>query len=333
MKIAILGTAPLSLVKAPYEDKDWKIWVCSAGNQGGKIPRIDAWFELHALVDIMGPENAPWAIPYFGWLRTQPFPVYMQERSDLVPQATMFPRDALTKQFGRNWFSSSIAWMMAYALMFGGDRGKMGPGDEIGLFGVDMAADHEHYTNQRAGCIRWMEIAAEMGVKVHVPFESCLAAPPALYGYAEATNMGRRLIVMQHAMEAQHAQLAQQIGNLQAQKAYLEGALENNKYMRRTFVDGGDDAVLENMTSVVRFDAPEHRADPAIAGTGDFKMTNGGILTPKTWPDEEARPADVSQVLAGLPKLNGSGKPVGAPAPSMFTDEAPCDPKPTDPPG
>lgn len=272
MKIAILGTAPLSIQRAPYDDKEWKVWVCSAGNMG-KIPRVDAWFELHAIVDLLGKENQAWVPQYFGWLKTQSFPVYMQEPNDLLPQSVVFPWKVLVEKFGRNWFTSSVAWMFAYALHLGAT--------DIGLFGVDMAADYEHYTHQRAALQRFFEIAQERGVRVHVPFESCLGAPPALYGYAEATNMGRRLVVMEQGLQEQITNLQQQIRGAELQLATMQGSIENVKYMRRTFVDGTD-AVLDTAPATSHVDAQRkgNGAMPPDLGTSDFKLGSGGVWMP-----------------------------------------------------
>src|SRR5258708_6099966 len=155
---------------APFEDKEWEIWVCSPGNRGGSIPRVTKWFELHGIVDLKGTENAAWNNDYFTWLKSQTFPVYMQEPNDLVPQATVFPHRALLAEFGKKGrlaFTSSIAWMIAYAIYVGAT--------DIHVFGVDMAATEEAYSLQKAGCALMMVLAEERGINVAVPLESCLA--------------------------------------------------------------------------------------------------------------------------------------------------------------
>lgn len=236
MKVAIIGTAPLSVKLAPYDDKEWTIWACSPGNMN-QLPRVDAWFELHAMAEMIGQENQVWSAPWLGWLRTQKCPIYMQEHNDAVPQAIVFPRDVLLKKFGRNWFSSSVAWMMAYAIHLGVE--------EIGLFGVDMAHGQEHYTAQKAGCLRFIEIAKELGITVTVPWESCLARQPPLYGYNEATHFARRLNVMRNALNASVQAMRAQRENLDREIAYSSGAVEQIDYFIRTWVDGLDDAQLQ----------------------------------------------------------------------------------------
>jgi hypothetical protein len=202
---------------------------------------------------------------YFGWLRTQSFPVYMQERNEYVPQALVYPFETMVAKFGRNWFSSSIAFMMAYAIHLGAK--------EIGIFGVDMAAPSEAYSAQKAGCIRFIEIAKERGITVTIPLDSCLGKQPPIYGYNEASHMGKRFAAMRQELEEKKAGIAQQIETLKLEHAYMSGALEQIGYTERTWIDGVD-AILD--TEPVALPAPSlsHRVD-------DFSKTPGGVLMPK----------------------------------------------------
>lgn len=245
MKVAIIGTVPASRGLAPYDDNTWKIWACSPGNRTG-LPRIDVWYELHGVVDLKSPRNADWSKDYFDWLKSQSFLVYMQEPNDLVPGARVFPMRRLVERFGRRWFTSSIAWMMAHALdQMVPEGSKAQPGEhEIGLFGIDMAHADERYTHQRAGCQRFMEIATDLGVAVNVPLESCLGREAPLYGYAEATAMGLKLVTRREEMRRNIANIDAQIARLQNERTYFAGAMEENTYIANTFVDGTD-AILD----------------------------------------------------------------------------------------
>jgi len=71
----------------------------------------------------------------------QAFPVYMQDQS-LIPAARIFPKDELVAEFGDEFFTSSFAWMMAFAMKSGAV--------EIALYGIDMASRDE-YIRQRPG--------------------------------------------------------------------------------------------------------------------------------------------------------------------------------------
>lgn len=267
-KVAIIGTAPASRAVAPFADPEWEIWVCSQGNQGN-VPRVTKWFELHAVQALLAPDCHFPAGPYFAWLRSQTFPVYMQERNEHVPGAVVFPYKQMVEMFGRNWFTSSVAWMMAYAIH------QMQPGDQLGLFGVDMAAGEEHYSQQRAGCVRFIEIARDRGITVTIPYESCLGQPPALYGYYEATRMGRKLESRKAELAQQRAAIAAQIDRLTRELAYFDGAIEQNNYMLRTFCDGMDAELdLEPPPSV---DVGTAR----VPTTADFEPAVSGLFLPR----------------------------------------------------
>lgn len=272
MKVAIIGTAPSSRGLAPYQDQNWKIWACSQGNMG-QLPRVDVWFELHAIVDMIGVEHREWSLPYYAWLKQQSFPVYMQEKNDLVPGAVIFPWKGLIEKFGRNWFTSSVAWMMAFAIS------QMTEGDEIGLFGVDMAADQEHYTAQKAGCLRFMEIAKERGIEVTIPPESCLGQPTPLYGYSEASIFGRKLNVRLGEMKNLLGQFDQQITKLTNERNYTLGAIHATEYIRRTFADGVLDADIEDGKTVVIGERPA-TGGFKVPSAADFMTAESGLLLP-----------------------------------------------------
>lgn len=218
LKIAIIGTAPSSRGLAPFNDPTWKIWACSAGNMQ-MVPRVDCWFEVHS--NLLWPENESFGRPYIEWLNKQTFPIYMQDQA-LVPRAMTFPKDELVAEFGRYFFTSSFAWMMAFAIKQGAQ--------EIGLWGVDMASRDE-YILQRSGGHYFIQEALKRGIKVTLPNESDLIQPPPLYGFDDSTRYLRKLMVRKkeltdrlNAMRPQRDQIASSI-------VYLEGALEDIDYV------------------------------------------------------------------------------------------------------
>lgn len=274
MKVAIIGTAPGSRAVAPFEDPEWNIWACSQGNQG-VLPKVDAWFELHTVSFFTAAENRAWGIPYLQWLKSQTFPVYMQEKNDAVPGAIVFPYRKLIDIFGRNWFTSSVAWMMAYALI------RMKEGDVIGLFGVDMAAAEEHHTAQRSGIYRFIEIARERGVEVTTPFESDLGQPTPLYGYCESTRMGRKMYHRMGEIVALRGQLAAQREKIALEIAFADGALNQAQWVARTFLDGID-AELDMPEPVVNPLPLEPAPMPKVPLTADFAPHASGLFVPKS---------------------------------------------------
>jgi hypothetical protein len=209
---------------APFQSQDWDIWACSPANQD--LERITAFFQLHSIMAILDEPKGP---SHLEWLKAQSFPVFMQEENQHVPQAKRFPKDELVAEFGPYWFTSSIAWMMAYAL-------TLPEVEEIGLYGIDMAHMSE-YALQKPGCMWFIEEAKRRGIKVSVPPGSDLLTPPPLYGYAEATPKGAKLYVRRREVAQRKNEFRDEIAELEAKLAkmrdrvnYFTGAEEQLNY-------------------------------------------------------------------------------------------------------
>ena len=168
----------------------------------------------------MWPEAAQYGPQYIEWLKQQTFPIYMQDNR-LVPNATPLPIQELVGEFGKFFFTSSFAYMLAMAIKAGAN--------EIALFGIDMASKDE-YIKQRPGGHYFMQKAAERGIIVSVPYESDLAQPPPLYGYDDSTPFGRKLHMRKTEMQSRVAAMNIELMKLQQAKAFLDGALEDLDY-------------------------------------------------------------------------------------------------------
>ena len=226
LKVALIGTAPSSRMLAPFNDPSWQIWACSPGNQN-TLPRVDVWFELHG--NLHWPENASYGLPYIEWLKTLKIPVYMQNQ-DYVPNAVVFPMDDMVKEFGRDFFTSSFAWMMALAISKGAK--------EIALFGIDMASRDE-YILQRPGFYYFKYRAEQLGIKVWAPNESDIMQPPGLYGFSDVTPFGRKILAREKELKDRVNAAKQQIAQLQHTVTYLEGATEDIDYVRSIWIGQG----------------------------------------------------------------------------------------------
>lgn len=232
MKIAIVGGAPSSRDLAPYDDTEWTIWTLSPANRG-LVKRADAWFELHALSDLESPRWREWNGTYLKYLRGLSVPVYMQTKNDLVPNAVVFPTSDIA-EFDAAFFTSSMAMMLAYAI-------TLKP-EELAVYGVDCSSDGE-YGYERPGVQYFVRLARQRGIKVTIPPESDLDAPVPIYGYDCASPMAIKL--KQHAYELRariglKEKRLEEINNEKAQLlndiAFLRGAVDNNRYVRRTFI-------------------------------------------------------------------------------------------------
>ncbi len=271
-KVAIIGTAPSSRALAPYDDETWDIWGCSPGNMNC-LPRVDAWFEIHA--NLLWPRYADaYGKNYIKWLSEQKFPVYLQDEpwhQKYFPHALGFPAREMLKKFGRHWFTSSFAWMMAFAIHLGYK--------EIGLFGVDMASKDE-YIQQRQGFYHWLEKAQGLGIKVVIPRESDLAQPPGLYGYSDVSSFGRKLHARydelggrSEGMSQEIQKLSMQLDSLKNNKLYIDGAREDVEYLQSIWPAVQDewgevplDAALETVKAAGYQVAKEETEATAIKG-------------------------------------------------------------------
>ena len=181
------------------------------------IPRATRWFEIH-------PHEGPHSyiadmVPgtdYLKWMRECPIPLYMVSRKPEFPQSITYPIDELSKQFTREYFHSSVDFMLALAISEGFE--------ELGVWGVDMAHDSE-YEHQRPSASYWLGQAEGRGIKVTIPPESSLLRKVHRYGYEAlpsdllSTQLGLRM----KALQERRGQL---VTELQA----VDGAIQENAH-------------------------------------------------------------------------------------------------------
>lgn len=223
LKVALVGTAPSSRMLAPFGDPTWKIWACSPGNMN-VLPRADIWFELHG--NLHWPENAHYGMPYVDWLKRLTIPLFMQS-TEYCPNATPFPYEEMTKEFGKDFFTSSFAWMMAYAIHSGAK--------EIALFGIDMASRDE-YILQRPGFYFFKHVAEQRGIKVSAPNESDIMQPPGLYGFSEVRPFGRKVLAREKELRDRINGMIAERDKLNHNITYLQGALEDLDYIKSIWI-------------------------------------------------------------------------------------------------
>ena len=224
-KIAIIGSAPSSLPLAPFGDPSWEIWGCSPG--AGMHPactRVTRWFELHPLSqpDIVADPG------YLRWMADINVPVELIRPDARIPKGVVYPYEAMVQEFGLRFFTSSVAWMLARAIMEGPHT--------IGMWGIDMSANEE-YGHQRPGCHHFMQKAMERGIKIFVPDESDIGENQQPYGFIMQSGMYKKGKVREAELERSIAQYAQQYEAAKLNHAAATGALDNHRYFMRTFVN------------------------------------------------------------------------------------------------
>jgi hypothetical protein len=158
------------LIEAP-PDGDWLIWSCSPHNvEHRELPRKDEWFEIHKPI-----ADATRAYPYLRYLEGLP-KVWMRDKEaiGLFPGAQEYPEKEMKQRFGPYCFTSSIAFIMAKAIVTC-EREKI---PNIGLWGIMQASETE-YTYQRPGIQNLIWEATKAGINVMAPLESNLFHLPA----------------------------------------------------------------------------------------------------------------------------------------------------------
>lgn len=267
MKIAILGSASSSLGLAPFGDLSWKIWGCSPGTYA-HLQRCDAFFELHRWEPgEIGKAHTQkqWFSPeYVMWMAQRPpgvCPVWMADHVPQIPASRPLPISDLTGKYGTYFFTSSIAIMLACAIEdILEDRAARAADvhieDEIGLWGVDMAATEE-YGYQRAGCQHFILLAADLGIKINVPPESDLLRPMPIYGLVESEHWHIKGTARRRELEARryNAEMAKRHAELE--EAFVRGALDDHNYHMQTW---GADRTGMGVAPMIQAQMPDVRA-------------------------------------------------------------------------
>lgn len=181
-RVLIIGSA-MGWETAPFQDRSWSVW--SLSRMWTALPRWDVWFELHPWerlcerLDGQTPEaeQQRQRTEYQRWLmQDHGRPVFMQDNRPEVPGAVRYPLEAVRATFPHMYFTNSVGYMIALAVMQGAE--------EIGIWGIDMATEEE-YRQQRPGVEYWIGLAVGRGIKVTVPEVSDLCKSRVLYGYGD----------------------------------------------------------------------------------------------------------------------------------------------------
>lgn len=221
-KVAIVGFAPGSRGKAPFDDTTFQIW--GVNEVYKTVPRVDVLFELHSreLIKDKGGDK------HLEWLKTAPIPVFMQEHYPEFPSSIAFPKDKIVQRFGR-YFTNTISWMIAFAI----DVGVK----ELHIYGVDMAADEE-YSVQKPSVEYFIGLARGMGIDVYLPPQCDLVKAFYLYGFEDRAQHEMEL-KMKARQEELHGRINYHQQQLEQQKAAMQtlsGALDDTRYWNRTWL-------------------------------------------------------------------------------------------------
>ncbi len=116
---------------------------------------------------------------YIEWLKNSDFRVLMQLTHVDIPFSVEFPLSGLKEKFGREYYMSSFAYMVAWSMYMGYK--------EIQLYGVNMVYDDDLI--QRYNFEYWLGRAEQSGIKV-VLSQQCDLLKCYNYGYDVDNTLG-----------------------------------------------------------------------------------------------------------------------------------------------
>jgi len=190
LKVAIIGTAEPHWRSAPFADDSWQIWTC--GGIFNVVPRTDKHIEIHDKAETcrgwaQTPEQEASArAVYWQWLADKGPDAILKRRLPETPEATEYPLQAVLHAFPDGYFTNSVSYMIALAIIEGAD--------EIGLWGIDMALSgsgvSDEYGVQRPSVEFYLGIAMASGIKLHLPPETTLLKCRRLYGFDGPSDDG-----------------------------------------------------------------------------------------------------------------------------------------------
>lgn len=254
--IAILGSAPSSILLAPFDDLSWSIWgtspSCWAQLQGR---RTDVWFEVHRYMPYPpGQSTAPGTRPFFSpefhsFLMGHKGPVFMTEGHPDIPNCVQYPFQDMLAKHGPFHFSSSVPLMLAIAIEQMPKR--------IGIFGIDMAAGEE-WIYQRPATQHFLGLAKQLGIEIILPPESDLLRPHTIYGLGEHSPRHVRISSRIAEIQAQKAQAELALVQAQAGLAAATASLEAHEYFLATWCDdiGADISLAQSFSGVFKKTIP-----------------------------------------------------------------------------
>lgn len=229
-KVALVGFASNTLHLVPWFDPEFEIWGMNQGHMNFQR-RADRWMEMHlpeATQDMRDPN-------YDQFLKNCPVPLYMIRVMDEYPNSVRFPiEEAIRVSGGRDYFTSTVAFMMALALMEGFT--------EVHLYGINLAIGDEWFY-EKACAEFWIGYLEGHGIKVHVPSASSLMKQHRRYGYSIDARPAQSLkLLLQARVNAYRSQAEQFQSNLNT----VLGAMREAESLMQVAegVDHGADIVL-----------------------------------------------------------------------------------------
>lgn len=115
------------------------------------------------------------------WLKTSRVPVMTSRKHPDYPATIDFPLEDVLNHLGHDYFNSTAAYAVAFAIHIGAGR--------ISLFGVDFTYPNSHDAEKGRGCVEyWLGQARARGIDLRLPkttslMDACEMRADRLYGY------------------------------------------------------------------------------------------------------------------------------------------------------
>ena len=228
-KVAIIGFATNTIHLVPWDNPEFELWGLNQGHMNFQR-RADRWFEMHLpqyTADVRDPD-------YLQFLTQCPIPIYMIEPYDEYPNSVRFPIEEAIRYGGRDYFTSSISFMLALAGLEGFS--------EVHIYGVNLAIGDEYFYEKP--CAEWWIGRLEgSGVKVVIPMASALVKQAHRYGYSVDNRPGQMTKALLDARMRDYRSKAEQKLN---EYHIMLGALREDEALLQVAegLDRGADVVL-----------------------------------------------------------------------------------------
>jgi len=208
-EVAILGFAPASMLLAPFDNPNIEIWGLNEIYIAPGVRRIDRLFEMHNHKYLTMKQRNP---KHLEWLQNAKIPIYMLEKYKDIPGAIKFPWEYVVEQTGTQYYTNTVSWMIAFAVLEGARK--------ISLYGIDMARSEE-YEYQRPSVEYFVGWARGLGVEVYIPPESDILLTTFMYAIEDPED--RRI---QAKITARKKEISTAIQNLQNQSRSVQSQLD-----------------------------------------------------------------------------------------------------------
>lgn len=236
-RCAILGTAQ-SWTQCPWADQTLETWTLNDGYVLG-MPRISRHYDIHpfhqmqfrpAEQRVIGSSQAhevqigAYLRPttHLEWLRTRPFPVFLNQARTDYPTSQTFPIDQILEFFKPHWpwrltrkgqivpggdyEVSTPSWMLMHAIMEGYG--------EIHIYGIHLATEWE-YLQQRPNFEWLLGFAAGRGAKIVLPASAPICKAAYRYAFELKADLPQQRLSQQMAkIKQEGAQLKQELATV-----------------------------------------------------------------------------------------------------------------------